>query len=412
MLAVPILAMALVTRLGFRFIMDEGLFHIRVIEQFAAAWPVLPIQDYPSATTPLPYVLWTVLGQVVGYEVWKLRLLTAVVSIAAVQLFYGLCRRQGLRYPLLASGLLLFFPYVFFYGLTLYTTSFGLLFGVAALHFYLDERDDWPRLLAGGLLAALAIFSRQYYLVLPVGMLLYEAVRFVQGGIRWPSGRTLARWGLLALPVLLVAPLFWLWGGLTAPMHQEDHFVHPVLQHLSFAPIFVGFYFLPLLIEPALWRALRQRWLALLAALAVLGGISLAFPLFYTEEPNVVGAAAGLLVHALDMARGRLGPTLAGIGQWGLWLAGVLVLVGGPTLQPVASSRGKLAALLVAFMALMTATPYVFERYYLIALPLLILSLYGRAQRRWALAAWLSVQAVVAVGFSYWQIVEKVFPGA
>jgi hypothetical protein len=96
LLAIPFLAMILVTGLSFRLIGDERSYHIKVINAFATNWPTPNIGDYPSASTPLPYLLWTIYGKAIGFEIWKLRLLAIAVTYLAVNLFYSLCRRHRL----------------------------------------------------------------------------------------------------------------------------------------------------------------------------------------------------------------------------------------------------------------------------------------------------------------------------
>jgi len=408
LLAVPFVPIILLTGLSFRFVGDEGLFHIKAINAFASSWPIPNIADYSSASTPLPYLLWTIYGKIVGFEIWKLRILSVVVTYLMVNLFYNLCKQHKLPYPLLSTLILLFFPYVFFHGFTIYTVSFGLFFGVWALHYYFLDEPNLIQLFKGSLLATLAIYCRQYYLVLPAGMLFFELWRTNWRSFVPAIRQRFWRLTILSLPIVLVLPLFWLWQGFTPPLHQTDHFVHPILQHLNFMPIFVGFYFLPILFSKNAIKMLRFKKVALLVV-AILLPIYFLFPLVYSEEPNRIAAMTGVIAHTLDILSQIIGSPGGVAAKLGLWTAGLLIIFGEIINCPWSVVKSKLFALLATFLILISLTPYVSERYYILIIPYLILILHRSFRNSRLLYFWLILQIAISVGFSYWQIVLKSF---
>ncbi len=398
--------MVLLTNLDFRLIGDEGRYHLRAIDIFATENLLEAVADYPSASTPLPYVLWAGFGRVFGFEVWKLRLLNALVTYAAAVLFYRLAKRQGLPYPLVCAGFLLLTPYVFFHGFTVYTVSFGLLFGVWALHYYLLEPSRESDLFRGGVLATLAVYSRQYYLFLPVGMLLCELGNTDWSDLVGTIRRRYKRWVLLTIPLVAFAPLALYWHGLTPPQLQQGHFVVLVLQHLNFLPVFVGFYFLPALFDSRTLELWKNRRMAFLT-IAILLPVFIGFPIVHLETAAEVGAGGGIIPHGFDIVAEKAGRPIAAVGWFGLWLLGVWIILAEISSRPWSRAKSTLVGMMTAFMLLVMMTPYVFERYYTATIPLLILLLYRSARDPRLLWGWLVFLAVVCIGFSYWQIELK-----
>jgi len=410
LLAIPMLCMIVGTGLDFRLIGDEGRYHLKAIEIFATRPLAEAVADYPSASTPLPYFLFANFGHVFGFEVWRLRLFNVLISYVAVMLFFRLARRQGLPYPLVSSVLFLFMPYIFFFGFTVYTVSFGLLFGVWALHYYLLQEPRERDLLWGGILATMAIYSRQYYLMLPVGMLLSEFRHVRWNDLRGTIVRRYRRWALLVLPLVAFAPLVVMWKGLTPPQLQQGHFVHPVLKHVNFLPIFVGFYFLPALIDGrtgGLWGKRRFAFLAL----ALLVPLYFAFPVVYSETASEIGAAGGIIAHGFDIVGERVGRTAEIAGWFGVWLIGTWIILAEISRRPWDQTKTTMVGLMIAFIALLTLTPYVYERYYTASVPILIVLLYRTARRPMVLWAWSVFLVGVSVIYSYYQIRLKSMEG-
>ncbi len=180
-LALPFLAMIAVTGLDFRVIGDEPA-HLRIIERVARDWPRPDLSDYYSLSLPLPYVIWSAWGKIVGFDIWKLRLLAVLSTYLAANVLYGLCKRHTLPYPLLSTWIYVFHPYVFFHGFTVYTNSIAALFGILSLRFLLLEESRPGTWMAGCVWASLAALTRPSYLVLPAGILAYEVLRAEWGG--------------------------------------------------------------------------------------------------------------------------------------------------------------------------------------------------------------------------------------
>jgi 4-amino-4-deoxy-L-arabinose transferase-like glycosyltransferase len=404
--------MILATGLSFRLIGDEGVFHIRVIQSFASTWPRINIADYPSASAPLPYVLLTIFGRIAGFEIWKLRLLPAIATYLAVNLFYNLCKRHELRYPLLSTLILLFFPYIFFHGFTIYTEGFALLFGVWAMNYYLLNDATLSQLLRGSILATLAVYCRQSYLVLPGGMLLFELWQTYRHGFVRSVRQRLGRLIILVIPAVMLLPLFSLWGGFTTPFNQASQgggwFLELVPQQLNFLFVFIGFYFLPMLFGRHTIELARSKK-AILLALVILLPLYFVFPVVFSDDPGRINVAAGIIAHGLDIIGRFLSRNVAFVAELGFWTVGLLITLGECMHRPRSEESERLAIVTVTTMMLLTLTPYVYERYYILVVPFLVLLFHRSFQSRGLLFAWLAVQILLSAGFSYWQIALKSF---
>jgi 4-amino-4-deoxy-L-arabinose transferase-like glycosyltransferase len=110
---------------------DAGIYHLPTILQFSHH---LDFHSYPAAQTPLYHVLFAGYGKLVGFDLWKLRLLNVVISYGAVLAIYGLLLRRLERLQAFALSLLIgLSPYVLGPSFTLLTDNLALLFGVLAL---------------------------------------------------------------------------------------------------------------------------------------------------------------------------------------------------------------------------------------------------------------------------------------
>lgn len=190
---------------------DAGIYHLPTILQFAKH---LDFDTYPAAQTPLYHVLFAGYGKVVGFELWKLRLLNVVLSYAAVLAVYGLLRRRLERPQAFALTLLVALsPYVLGPSFTLLTDNLALLFGVLALWCFdrARQEDRLDAFALGCLAMSGAVLTRQAFLWLA----LVAAWALLRG--RFSLGERVL--GVVAGTLALApfAALVIAWGGLVPP---------------------------------------------------------------------------------------------------------------------------------------------------------------------------------------------------
>jgi hypothetical protein len=193
---------------------DARVYQLPTIIQFSER---VDLSDYPSAQTPLYHLLTAWWGELVGFELWKLRLLNVAFSYGMALALLRLLRKATPLEAWQAFALTLLFvlsPYVFGASFTLLTDNLAILFALLALeriHAY--SRGAGLTAFALACLAiAGALLTRQAFVwLVPVA-----AVFLLRTALRAP-GRLAAGAGLVALSVLPLGLLVLEWRGLVPP---------------------------------------------------------------------------------------------------------------------------------------------------------------------------------------------------
>jgi hypothetical protein len=192
---------------------DSGTYQLPTILQLSER---LDFSDYPSAQTPLYHVVTAGWGEIVGFDLWKLRLLNVVISYGAALALLRLLRRATPLDELPAFALTLAFvlsPYVFGASFTLLTDNLAILFGLLALeriHAY--SRSGSPGAFALACLAiGAAVLTRQSFLWL-VPVAAFYLARPPLRATRLAAGGALLALALVPLALLVVE-----WNGLVPP---------------------------------------------------------------------------------------------------------------------------------------------------------------------------------------------------
>jgi len=383
---------------------DEIAYHLPTIEQFAGQLWSPDLVHYPAAQTPLFHLLVAAWSQVVGLELWRLRIVEVLISYGAALVLYRLLR----RYAAFASGpaillaaLFACSPYVFGQSFILVTDNLALLLSLIAIE----------RLLAferGGGLAAfaiacaaigLAVLTRQSSAWLGLLALLVLVLHLPREPRALVGGLTLL--GLAALPTLA---LVLAWHGFVSPMADPascglcapaegrlgwagDSRLRAPLYALAIAGVYGT-----LLHGPALWDELRRgevaRWRLPLAA-ASLGVVALlVVPLAYhTGDEGWIWRIA------------RSGPEPLGTA-WTFWL---LVPLGCAVLAMVARRCGPRSLpvlLLGCFLVAQLATRLAYQKYFdPIVLLALLLALRPEQLRDRRVLAGVGAIALLSAGF-------------
>jgi hypothetical protein len=192
---------------------DAAVYQVPTIELFRER---LDFSDYPSAQTPLFHLVMAGWGKLVGFELWKLRLLNVAISYGAALALLRLLRRATPLGQLPAFALTLAFvlsPYFFGASFTLLTDNLAILFALLALeriHSFSRSGSMSAFALACLCIGAAALTRQSFLWLAPV------AVFFVLR--RSDSLReALAGLGLLALALVPLGLLVLEWNGLVPP---------------------------------------------------------------------------------------------------------------------------------------------------------------------------------------------------
>jgi hypothetical protein len=383
---------------------DELTYHLPTIEQFAQQLWTPDLVHYPAAQTPLFHLLVAGWGELVGLELWRLRIVEVLISYGVALVLYRLLRRHaGLASgpATLLAALFACSPYVFGQSFILVTDNLALLLSLVAIERLLafGRGAGLPAFAVASAAVGLAVLTRQSSAWL--GLLAF-VVLVLQ---RPRELRTVASGtALLALAAVPVLALVLAWDGLVPPTADPAScgLCSPAEGRLGWAgdsrlraPLFalaVAAVYGTLLHGPALWDELRaggaRRWRLPLVAAAVGVLVLLILPLAYhTGDEGWIWRLA------------RSGPEPLGTA----WILVPLVPLGCALLAMVARRSGlrSLPVLLLGcFLLAQLATRLAYQKYFdpfvLIAL---LLALRPEQLRDRRVLAGAAVVAVLSAGF-------------
>jgi Dolichyl-phosphate-mannose-protein mannosyltransferase len=194
---------------------DEVVYQYPTILQFSHELPFPDLHSYKAAQTPLFHILFAYIGKVIGYQLWRLRLVQVLISYGLVLAVYRLLRarvRLPVSQALILALLFELSPYVFGQSFRLVTDNLALLFTVLALERFeaFRETSRPAPFVVGCVLTAAAILTRQSTAFM-VGVAVLYALR-----PGWRAGGA-SRAGLVVVALLSAVPaglLFLNWHGL------------------------------------------------------------------------------------------------------------------------------------------------------------------------------------------------------
>ena len=409
LLALPFLAGAIGLR-GLTHVMptfhagDEIAYHLPTIEQFARQLWSPDLVHYPAAQTPLFHLLVAAWGEVVGLELWRLRVVEVLISYGVALVLYRLLRRHSgltLGPAVLLAALFACSPYVFGQSFILVTDNLALLLGLVAVERLLafDRGGGLSAFAAACGAIALAVLTRQssgwLALLAFLVLVLHEPrdLRLTASGIAL-LGLALVPFGLLVLS----------WHGLVPPTADPAScgLCAPAEGRLGWAgdsrlraPLYaiaIAGVYGTLLHGPALWDELRsagaRAWRLPLAAASASVLVLLAVPLAYhTGDEGWIWRIA------------RSGPQPLGTA-WPFWL---LVPLGCAVLATVARRCGPRSLpvlLLGCFLLAQLATRLAYQKYFdPIVLLALLLALRPEQLRDRRVLAGVGAIALLSAGF-------------
>jgi len=193
---------------------DERVFHYPTILRFSRELPFPDLARYRAAQTPLFHILMAYVGRLTGYELWRLRLVEALISFGLGLAVFRLLRvrlAMGRLQSVALTVLFVLSPYVYAASFRLMTDNLALLFSVLAVERLERFRGGWA-FAAACACAAGAILTRQSTAFLFAVAGLYA---LLAGRLAWR--RRAVALAAVALAFVPAGLLFLSWHGLTPP---------------------------------------------------------------------------------------------------------------------------------------------------------------------------------------------------
>ena len=232
---------------------DESHF-VATVRLFGQGMTLDTIRHYPEMSTPLPFMLYSVWGQLVGFELPALRILSLLIALLSYLLFHRLlfivlC--DG-TVAFLATAFLAVHPYMVGFSIFVFTDGLAIMLVITALLAVVRGR---PLLLFLSLAGAL--LCRQYMVYFVLACLgYYTAIAF-----RRKDTRAVIMAAVSLLSMLPLIGLFLFWGGFTPDSPLRARYLDTGLYfHPSYLVLYIALlsvYLLPVLI--ARWRELYSR---------------------------------------------------------------------------------------------------------------------------------------------------------
>lgn len=278
---------------------DEQHF-LETVRLFGRDGSLATLAHYPEMSTPLPFILYALWGQLVSFATPALRvfsLLIALITFAACHALLFSVHKDA-RLALVLTALIALNPYMLAFGIFVFTDMLAIL---CLILFCIAVRRGKPILLA--LSSAGALLARQYLIFLVLAAVAYYLLQ-VQGA---PRARAMLTALVLSLVPLLL--LFVLWRGPSPDSPLRALYLKQGLYlHVNSITLYTVQFFVYLLPVVLVWaRSLYADGKRLLVSFA-LSGLYLWFPIA-PGAPQVEASLSTLgLFH-------RLLRTLVGVGM-------------------------------------------------------------------------------------------------
>jgi len=201
---------------------DELNYHYPTILRFARELPFPNLVHYRAAQTPLFHLVLAYVGKVIGYQLWRLRLVEVLISYLAALTVYSLLRRRlGLELVTALALSLLFAlsPYMYGGSFRLITDNLATLFTLLALERFERFRETdriGPFLLGCACVAAATLTRQSTAFMIGVAGLYALHGRLPARGWRALGDRAILV-GAAGASVVPVGALFLAWHGLVPP---------------------------------------------------------------------------------------------------------------------------------------------------------------------------------------------------
>jgi len=351
---------------------DEVHF-VKTVRLFGEGFTLDTLRRYNEMSSPLPFMVYALWGQLFGFELQVLRLLSIVIAIATYLTFYQLLFSclDNRKLAFLTTAFLALHPYMI--GLSIFVFNdmlsiFFLVLGCVAI---------WRKSpLLFGLSSMFGLLCRQYFAFLPTAAGLFFLLKYLKTRGRLARNMVLA----VLLSFLPLVLLFLFWGGLSPQNEMRTYYLFDDLYfHPDFLVLYILQYFVYLL-PFVLWRWKHfYKDLKILGSSAVISLVYLWFPVTASRYAVAVGVdTVGFYHRFVRYIAGEQWEHVVLYLSFLLGLPLLITLVKGGYMRWMHRDLGFVFFLDLAILAFFIFMPFSYlnwEKYFLLVMPLAVLQM-------------------------------------
>lgn len=349
---------------------------VETIRLFANNFSIETIKDYPEVTPPLFYIFYAIWAKLFSDTLISMRLLSLIISFATWQLLYllMLSGTKNEKHSFLLSLLIIINPYFFGTSVYVFTDMLTLFFVIGSVLAFQNNK-----IILFLFLSSAAILCRQYTIIVPIVLIIYSLTNYKVEKIK--SAKFILASIISFLPLIV---LFVFWKGI-APKSGIEKWIIPNsssynLDYINTYLTFSAVYLFPLI--------LFYFWKLKLNLTDILISIGLTLILsFFPIKPSAativqttnitVGYAHKLLILILGtnsvIEKLVLGIFLVIGSYMSIELIRMLIRI---LKESTRDHKIIFTFLWILFLVIMPFSYQVWEKYLLMILPFLALSIY------------------------------------
>lgn len=350
---------------------------VDTIKLFASSLSFETIKNYPEVTPPFFFIFYAIWAKIFGLTIESLRILTLIISLVTWQLVFYLISLFVKKniHVLLLSFLLIINPYFLGTSVFVFTDMLTIMLCLSAVILFL--KDKYYSFL---IFCSLAILCRQYAIIFPLSIIAFSIINLLN---RKPINKRYIFGTIFTFLPLMI--LFFIWGNIATSNGIQKWIVPtPHFYNVSYITTYVTFsvvYLFPLVIT-FLYKKMEFNLLNVGIALIVCI-ILLQFPIapsaaaISQTDIRTVGFAHIALRKLLGEESLILKITLGLLLFIGCYINVVLIKYFLMEIKNKIYRKEMIFIIIwILFLITMPFSYQVWEKYLLLVLPFLVLSIY------------------------------------
>ncbi len=335
------------------------------------------IKNYPEVTPPFFFIFYALWAKLFGQSIESLRILTLIVSFITWQLLFVLFNKftKNEKHSILLSLLIIANPYFFGTSIFVFTDMPTILFILAALLSFFNDR-----FLLYILFTSFAILCRQYAIIIPTAIIIYSFSHYRAKNYLSIKYITSSLISCLPLIILII-----LWNGIAPRIGIEKWIVNnSSVYNIDYINTYISFsviYTLPLIVY--YFSKIKFNRFSFIIALIIFFYLSL-FPIkpsmaaIIQTDYRTVGYAHRFLSSAVGLDSIFMKTILSLLLLIGTYLSVELFRKFIRSFSKETKDKSNILILLwFLFLFIMPFSYQVWEKYLIMILPFLALSIYN-----------------------------------